>query len=373
MSLFNRSAVSEITSHAGVIFSTLLVVWLSVLLVRLLGDAASGHIGAGVVVSLAAFSSMTALPVILAVSMFIAVQTTVTRNFRESEMVVWFASGLSLRDWVKPVLRCALPVSVIVAVLTLVASPWANRQILEYRQRYQNRSDISKIKAGQFIETKDGARVFFASNPDRPDQDLGRVIARVISPEWVSIFTASSATIENRPNGDRFLVLGPGRRYDIKPGQARFRLFDFKKYGFRLESKGAMSAAQARAGAESKVKAQPTSMLLRDGSRSSLGQLIWRLSLPLAVLNLALLAIPLGAANPRLGRSGDWLIAGLIGLLYLNLISLSQGWVESGRLSFWEGFCLVHGAFFALMMYLMWRKLRIKAPREPKHGSRQAG
>jgi lipopolysaccharide export system permease protein len=114
-------------------------------------------------------------------------------------------------------------------------------------------------------------------------------------------------------------------------------------------------------------------MLLRDGSRSSLGQLIWRLSLPLAVLNLALLAIPLGAANPRLGRSGDWLIAGLIGLLYLNLISLSQGWVESGRLSFWEGFCLVHGAFFALMMYLMWRKLRIKAPREPKHGSRQAG
>src|SRR3546814_473242 len=93
MSLFKRSVVSEIMSHAGVVFSTLLVVWLSVLLVRLLGEAANGNIGANVVFGLAAFSSITALPVILSVSLFIAVLTTVTRNFRESEMVVWFASG----------------------------------------------------------------------------------------------------------------------------------------------------------------------------------------------------------------------------------------------------------------------------------------
>jgi lipopolysaccharide export system permease protein len=279
---------------------------------------------------------------------------------------VWFASGLSLRDWVGPVLRCAVPVSMIVAALTLVASPWAYRQILEYQQRYQNRSDVSKIRAGQFIETNDGTRVFFANAPDQPGTDLGRVIARVISPEWVSIFTARSATIENKPNGDRFLVLGPGSRYDIKPGKPDFRLFDFKKYGFRLESKGNVSAAQARAQAERKFKAQPTSMLLHDSRRAALGQLMWRLSLPLAVLNLALLALPLGAANPRLGRSGHWLIAGLVGLLYMNLMNLSQGWIESGSLGFWEGFGLVHGAFFALMMYMMWRKLRIKAPRAPK-------
>src|SRR3546814_9928687 len=95
MSLFKRSVVAEITSHAGVVFSTLVVVWLSVLLVRLLGEAAGGTIGADVVLGLAAFSTITALPTILAVSLFIAVLTTVTSNYRESEMVVWFASGLS--------------------------------------------------------------------------------------------------------------------------------------------------------------------------------------------------------------------------------------------------------------------------------------
>src|SRR3546814_10184195 len=63
-----------------------------------------------------------ALPIL---SLFIAVLTTVTRNYRGSEMVVWFASGLSLADWLRPVLRVAVPVAGLVAVLTLVASPWA--------------------------------------------------------------------------------------------------------------------------------------------------------------------------------------------------------------------------------------------------------
>src|SRR5690606_33594965 len=168
--------VSEIMSHAGVVFSTLLIVWLSVLLVRLLGDAASGSIGADVVFGLATFSSITALPVILSVSLFIAVLTTVTRNFRESEMVVWFASGLSLKDWVGPVMRLAVPAAMLIAFLTLFASPWAYRQIAEYRQRYEQRSDLSKVTAGQFIETEDGARVFFAEEPTTAGDELGRVV-----------------------------------------------------------------------------------------------------------------------------------------------------------------------------------------------------
>jgi len=366
MSLFKRSVVSEIVSHAGVVFSTLLVVWLSVLLVRLLGEAANGNIGANVVFGLAAFSSITALPVILSVSLFIAVLTTVTRTFRESEMVVWFASGLSLKDWIGPILRCAVPVSVLIAVLTLFASPWAYRQIAEYHQRYSQRSDLSKVSAGQFIETEHGDRVFFADDPDKPGEDLGRIIARVIGPEWLSVITASSAKVETEPNGDHFLVLGPGRRYDLKPGKPDFRLFDFRQFGFRLESNSdANSLEAARQAAESKMKARPTFQLMRDNNKHSLSQIMWRIALPLAALNLALLAIPLGSVNPRLGRSGDFLIAGLVGLLYMNLINLSRGWISSGKLSFGLGVWLVHAIFFALMLYMLWRKLRVKPPKPP--------
>lgn len=128
--------------------------WLSVLLVRLLGEAAGGNIGADVVLVLAALSTITALPTILAVSIFIAVLTTVTRNYRESEMVVWFASGLSLADWLKPVLRVAVPVALAVAGLTLVAAPWAYRQIGEYHERFEQRSICPRSRRGSSLNRR---------------------------------------------------------------------------------------------------------------------------------------------------------------------------------------------------------------------------
>lgn len=364
MSLFKRSVVSEITSHAGVVFSTLVVVWLSVLLVRLLGEAAGGSIGADVVFGLAALSTITALPTILPVSLFIAVLTTVTRNYRESEMVVWFASGLSLADWLRPVLRVAVPVAVMVAVLTLLASPWAYRQMGEYRQRYEQRSDLSKVTAGQFVESSGGSRVFFAEDPSQPGDELGNVFARAIDPEWLSVLTAESARGETQPNGDRFLVLGAGHRYDLKPGTTELRLARFEQYGFRLEGKGDSDPnGQARLAAERSSKGRPTSLLIQDNNNPSWSQIMWRVSMPLAALNLALLAIPLGAVNPRLGRSGDLLMAGLVGLLYMNLINLSRAWISAGKISFGLGVSLVHIAVGALAAYLMYRRLRIKAPK----------
>ncbi|WP_322999320.1 LPS export ABC transporter permease LptF [Castellaniella sp.] len=364
MSLFKRAVFSEITSHAGIVFSTLLVVWLSVLIVRLLGQAANGDIGANVVLGLAAFSSITALPVILSVTLFVAVLTTVTRSYRESEMPVWFASGLSLTDWLRPVMMFALPVAAVVAVLTLSASPWAYGQIAEYRQRFEQRSDLSKVTAGQFIETDDGKRVFFAESPSRPDDELGRVVARIIEPDWLSIVTADSAAIRTEANGDRFLVLGPGHRYDLKPGTPELRLLDFQRYGVRIESRtdpGALETARQKALQE--IKARPTLDLVVRGDNESLSQLMWRLALPLSVLNLALIALPLGAVNPRLGRSGDLLLAGLLALLYMNLINLSRGWIGSGVLSFGLGVWLVHALFLALGLGMLWRRTRMPRPR----------
>lgn len=365
MSLFKRSAVSEILSHAGVVLSTLLVVWLSVLLVRLLGEAANGYIGPDVVLGLAAFSSVTALPIILAVSLFIAVLTTVTRSFKDSEMVVWFTSGLSLRDWFNPVLRCGVPFVVLIAVLTLFLSPWSYRQIDEYRQRFEQRSDLSKVTAGQFIESNGGERVFYADSPEQEGEELSSVVARVLDSEWLSVVTAQSASMQEEENGDRFLVLSQGQRYDIKPGQTEVRIVNFDRYGLRLESRdGANTEESIRLRAEQQIKGRQTASLLTDDTLEAKAQIMWRLALPIAALNLALMAIPLGAVNPRLGRSGNLLAAGLIALLYMNLINLSRGWIVRGQLDFDIGVWLVHVLFLMATLTLMWLKLRVKAPRQ---------
>ncbi|MFA5663513.1 LPS export ABC transporter permease LptF [Castellaniella sp.] len=366
MSLFKRAVVSEIVSHGGIVFSTLLVVWLSVLIVRLLGEAANGDIGANVVLGLAAFSSITALPVILSTALFIAVLTTVTRSYRESEMAVWFASGLSLLQWVRPIMWFAVPVALVVATLTLAASPWAYGQIAEYRQRFEQRSDLSRVASGQFIEADDGRRVFFAEPPEHPDDELGRIVARVADPEWLSVVVADSAAIKTEDNGDRFLVLGPGHRYDFREGSSEMRLLDFERYGVRIESRSDPATLEAaRQKALQQIKARPTLDLIRQADRESLSQLMWRLSLPLAALNLALVALPLGAVNPRLGRSGDLLLAGLLALLYMNLINLSRSWIDDGVLPFSIGLWLVHGVFLALGLGLLWWRTRLRRPRPP--------
>lgn len=102
---------------------------------------------------------------------------------------------------------------------------------------------------------------------------------------------------------------------------------------------------------------------MADNTTSSWSQVMWRISLPLAALNLALLAIPLGAVNPRLGRSGDLLIAGLVGLLYMNLINLSRAWISNGKLSFGVGTVAIHLIVAAFTAFLLMRRLRVKAPK----------
>ena len=365
MSLFKRAVISEVASNASVVFSTVIVVWLSIVLVRLLGQAAKGIIGADVVMGLAALTTIAALPTIIALSLFIGVLTAVSRSYRESEMVVWFASGLSLTAWISPILKLSIPISLVVASLTLFASPWSHQQIEDYRARFDLRSDISQVTAGDFIELDAGNRVVFvepsATNPD----ELGRVFARVLNDDWHSVINAQGAGTEVAPNGDRFLVLEDGTRFDLIPGGGQSRLSEFDALGIRLQTDNAdETLAQARERALSNRKARPTLLLLDDDANNSSGQLMWRLAIPLAAINLALLAIPLGAVNPRVGRSFDLLIAGMVALLYMNLINASHGWINNAILPFHVGVWLVHGLFLLLTVALFWWRLRIKAPKQ---------
>ena len=55
-----------------------------------------------------------------------------TRSHLDSEMTVWFTTGLSIVAWVRPVLQFCLPVALICTVLSLVISPWSQDQSAEF-------------------------------------------------------------------------------------------------------------------------------------------------------------------------------------------------------------------------------------------------
>ena len=62
-----------------------------------------------------------------------------------------------------------------------------------------------------------------------------------------------------------------------------------------------------------------TPELIAAGEPRHLGELSWRIGVPVSALLLALLAMPLAYVNPRAGRSANLIIALLMSTIYINI------------------------------------------------------
>ncbi len=344
--VFQRAIAAELSNTAGAVFTVLFSIIFSVGLVRILGEAAGGRVDSAAVFAIVALTALTYLPTVLTLTLFVSVLMTVSRVYRDSEMVVWFASGQSLLAWIFPVLRFAAPIIVLVAVLSLALSPWANRQIAESRMRFEQRDDVSKIAPGRFIESGGGDRVFFVESVDLAGAHVKNVFVSHRSQGREGVIVAAQGVIEVQPDGDRYLVLEQGRRYEGRPGEAEYRMLEFDRYAIRLDTKPEAPLAELAA------RAKSSDDLWRQPTTWNLGELLWRVGLPIVALVVTLLAIPLGYTNPRVGRSFNLILAVLAFLLYNNALSIVQSSVQRGNTPFWVGLWLAH-AVAALVVALL--------------------
>lgn len=348
--IFRRAALREFAGTASAVFTALLFILVTVILVRLLSQAAGGRVPADAVLALIGFSTLNHLPVILALSMFIAVLLSITRSYRDSEMVVWFASGVPLTAWIVPVVQFALPVVAVVAALSLYLSPWAQGKATEYRKRLETRDEISQIMPGAFRESTAAQRVFFVESVDQAAGRVKNVFISSLTPGRQGVTVAAGGIVETAPNGDRFVVLLDGRRYEGEPGSAEYRVTRFARYKVRIEPKeiGAIEVTP---------KLTPTVELLQNPSDVNRGELVWRMGLPIAALVLALLAVPLAFVNPRAGRANNLIFAVLTFTVYFNLLGVSQAWVSKGILAPQVGALGVHGVMVVLLLGLFARRM----------------
>ncbi|MGA9992813.1 MAG: LptF/LptG family permease, partial [Thiobacillaceae bacterium] len=143
--LYQRTLLRELTVSVAAILVVLIAIALVTLFIRLLGDAARGDVANEAVITYLGFNLLYFLPVLLSMALFMGVMLVFTRWWRDSEMVIWLNNGLSLYQWIGPVLRLALPLVVIIAALTLVLIPWSLNKKDEYRQELKNRSETALI------------------------------------------------------------------------------------------------------------------------------------------------------------------------------------------------------------------------------------
>jgi lipopolysaccharide export system permease protein len=345
--LFDSTVRRELARSFGVTLVVILTIVLTMMLISTLGKAAGGFVAPQDVVLLMGYSALGHLPTILSLSLFIAVVVTLGRMYRDSEMTVWFSAGVALNRFVRPVLRMAWPVLLAVVVLELVVWPWSNQNSQQLRERYEKRSDLSRVAPGQFQTSRDGSRVFFIER-DSDDGRTGRnVFILTTTPSSEAVTSSRQGRIE-LVNDTRFLVLDRGQRNESSITSGEKSLARFDNYRVLADQQ------LLRAAEQQPPKALSTADLLASPSPRNRGELAWRLGIIFGGINLALLGIGLSASNPRRPNNWNLLFAVLCFLVYFNLIGLTQAWVSSGRVEMLSALLAIHGGTFALGTLLIW-------------------
>ena len=351
--IFRRALQREFSRTAAAVFIALFAILISTVLIRLLGQAAGGRVPADAVLALIGFGSLAQLPTVLSLTLFIAILISLSRSYRDSEMVVWFAAGVPLTAWIRPVLMFALPLVLVIGASSLFLTPWAQQQSGEYRDRIDSRDDTQRIAPGVFRESSGARRVFFVEVGAGVDGRVRNVFVNEETRDGQLVVIASAeGYLSKGADGQSFVVLEHGRRYDGQPGTPQYRVMEFERYEVQIEQKPVLAQP-------SRVRALPTAVLLAQGDARSRGELLGRIGVPLSALLLALLAIPLSFVNPRAGRANGLLIALLTYLVYSNAISVFQGWVSQGRVGFALALLLPHVIVLAMLGALFYKRLAV--------------
>lgn len=346
--LFDSALRKDLSRSFGGTLIVVLTIVLTMLLIRTLGLAAGGRASPQDVALLLGYTTLGYLPTVLCLSLFVAVVSVLLRSYRDSEMAVWFSSGVPLSRFVRPVLRFTLPVLAVVALLVGVIWPWSSRQSVDLRDRYEQRSDLSRVAPGQFQSSANGQRVFFIDK-QAPQESTGRNVFILDQTEArESVTTAQSGRIERLDDGRRELRLNNGARTDLDLQAGTRTLARFDEYRVLIDDR-LVTQLQTPP-----PKTRSTLDLLQRRDARGDAELAWRGGLVLAAINLPLLGIGLCSGGPRRGGGATLVLALLSFVVYLNLVNLSQAWVGRERIGLGGGLLAVHGPALLLALGLLW-------------------
>lgn len=343
--LFHSTLRKELARSFGATLVVLVTIVMTMTLIRTLSQASRGSVNPQEVMMVMGYTVLGYLPPILTLSLFIAIVGTLSRMYRDSEMVIWFGAGRGLSSLARPLFTFAWPVLLVVTLLALVIWPWANQQTQDLKDRYGRRGDLERVAPGQFQESASGRRVFFLDK-DTPDNKSGKnIFISSIEKDRETVTSARSGRVDT-VGDQQFLMLANGQRLENSLKGEGMRISEFEEHGTRV------NAGNLVAGDDTPAKTRSTFTLIMEPSRVNRAELAWRLGLALAALNFVVLAITVSSVNPRAGRSGNLIFALFAFIVYFNLLNLGQSWISNGRASFTGYMLALHGG--TLLAGVLW-------------------
>ena len=246
------------------------------------------------------------------------------------------ACGVGLGRMYRPFLHLGLMLALVTALLSLWLSPSAGRTVDFLTKKAAQDLKFGVLEPGRFRELPNDGGVFYIESVSDDRSEIRGVFARLLSERGESVITAPRGVQRTDPiTGARNIVLLDGYRVDGAAGQADFRITRFDEHGVTIDPPDFVYRS-------SKQATKPSMALLGSADPRDQAELQWRLSSPLAVLLLALLAVPLSRIEARAGRYSKVAMGIVIYIVYFNLLGIAQAWLESGKLPAWIGLWWVH-------------------------------
>lgn len=315
--------------------------------VRYLSRAASGNIPGMVVFKLMALEIPNLLGLLLPLGFYVAILIAYGRLYADNEMTVMQACGYSPRQLLKHTFIMAIVLATFVAGLMLWVAPVIStaRSTLIRTQGVQTL--IQTIVPQRFRALSGGKQVFYVESMSldhtkarnlffaEQGQDKGKT-------RWKIIWAQSGQAVEAENSDEQYVVLDNGRQYEGVPGQADYQVTQFSQYKARLPHQKSFVSSDMRT--------KPSSELwpLNNPNKQKAAEIQWRISVPIMVLVLALIAIPMSKINPRQDKYAKLLPAIIIYILYANLMFVGRDWIITGKVPVWLGFWWLHAGFAAL-------------------------
>ncbi len=312
----------------------------------LLNDAVARLLSASSLPQLLLVQTLIACEVVIPSAMYFGVVDGLGRMYRNSEMLVLFASGWSEARTAAALCQLLVPMAILVAILTLSVRPVA------YEISHALEAESSqRIQPGNLVPGR-----FYPFGPSDFTLSVGAVEGDVMRDVFVQgegsdgsrvIRAATGRLISSSDDGTRRIELTDG--YAYKLGENSDHEYTYERLEFELES---VSEDVRDMSGDSNRRAKPTEQLLASANSKEIAELQWRLSLPLLAFLLGLIAVPLARSAPRQSRFRHMVIAILAYTVVFNLVVIAKGWVESGLVGAFPGIWWVHGMLLLTLVLL---------------------
>jgi lipopolysaccharide export system permease protein len=349
VNLIGRYIFREAFGSWLMVMAVLFMIFMTNQLADILGDAAAERLPREAVLAIFGLTALRYLTFLMPITLFLGVTLALARLNRDGEMAALSACGIGSARLLVPIGSFTLVLALGLSWLALVSMPAASQRIEEIRFRAEQTVELAAIEPGVFTSPDSGDTVLYAR--EVVGDELHDVFLQTQQDDRViTVLAERGRRVVNEQDGGQSFVLYNGRHYEGVPGEGNFLVVEsFDEHGIPVRTERDEEFVQAAA-------AKPTADLLRSSSLVDRAELHFRLSWPLSLFVLGLLAVPLSRTAPREGRYARLGVALFIYLIYTNLLSIGRVWVESGVVSDAVGLWWVHALVALVAVWMLARE-----------------